>query len=193
MSKPVGDSLIAELTKWVIDQVGHCYALGGAPGVDGRGCWDCSSFCNFAWGRVGEQSIPGYPNGSYDGTTHGPSTLGWLGWQGQGVGSIDRSEVKAGDLMCWQTHMGFAISNTQMVSAQTPSSGTQVGTIDGFMPGETLVPLRLAVVGPGGITLPIPTIGNTMQIDRITRDVAKATRSMVDIGTRIRTMRVGTR
>lgn len=190
MSKPTKDQLAANIALTAEYYVGHCYLFGGAPGLDGRSCWDCSSFANYVIGTVNGQSIPGYPHGSYDGSVHGPSTLSWLDWQGQGVGSIDRSEVQPGDIMCWRTHMGIAISNTHMVSAQTSSSGTQVGVIDGFIPGEQLVPLRLAVIGPGGITLPIPVFGGTAQIEHITRDIAKATRGMVDIGTRLRVVGV---
>lgn len=190
MSRPSPSQLAGNIAITAEYYVGHCYLYGGAPGVDGRSCWDCSSCVNYIVGTVNGQSIPGYPNGSYSGATHGPSTLGWLGWQGQGVGSIDRAEVQPGDIMCWQTHMGIAISNTHMVSAQTPDSGTQVGVIDGFIPGEQLIPLRLAVIGPGGVTLPIPTIGGTAQIDQITRDIAKATRNMVDIGSSLRVVGV---
>lgn len=180
----------ADIANVAIQGVGHCYLFGGAPGVNGDQCWDCSSFCNWVIGAVWQLAIPGFGPGKYDGSVHGPSTLGWLGWQGQGVGSIDRSQVAAGDIACWQTHMGIALDNQRMVSAQTPGSGTQVGIIDGFMPGEQLIPLRLAIIGPGGITLPIPTIGGSAQIGQITRDVARATRNMVDVGTRLRTVGV---
>lgn len=179
-----------DIANVAIQGVGHAYLFGGAPGVNGDQPWDCSSFCNWVIGAVWQQAIPGFAPGAYTGAVHGPSTLGWLGWQGQGVGSIDRSEVAAGDIACWQTHMGIALDNQRMVSAQTPSSGTQVGTIDGFIPGEQLIPLRLAIIGPGGITLPVPTIGGTAQIDQIARDIARATRNMVDVGTRLRVVGV---
>lgn len=179
----------SDLVASVISAIGHCYAFGGAPGLTGGNCWDCSSCVNYIVSYEG-LAIPGYGPGKYDGSVHGPSTLGWLAWQGQGVGSIDRSQVQGGDIMCWRTHMGIAISNTEMVSALNASATTEKTAIDGLIPGEQLVPLRLAVIGPGGITLPTPTVASTTQVDRITRDVARATRGMVDIGQRLRTIGV---
>jgi len=183
------DDTISLITQYALDQIGHCYVFGGAPGPMFTGCTDCSGFCNFLWGRVGGQSIPGFPHGSYDGTVHGPSTVGWLEWQGQGVGSIARGLAKAGDLAVWQTHMGYCISNSEMVSAQNPASGVQRSVIDGFIPGEQLVILRLAVVGPGGISLPLPVAGDTAQIDAVIRDIAKGDKNFVY--TRMRVQRMG--
>lgn len=165
---------------------GHCYLWGGAAGIDGTGCWDCSGAVNNWVGAQAGQPIPGFPAGTFDGTQHGPSTLGWLAWQGQGVGSIDRSQVRGGDIMCWQTHMGLAISSDEMVSAANPAQGTIRSGIDGFITGEQLVCLRLAGIGPGGITLPIPVIGDASQIDAITRDMARSAQALVWARMRIR-------
>src|SRR6266487_2032844 len=54
---------------------GHCYRFGGAPGRDGSGCWDCSSFANWVIGHDMGLAIPGHKPGGYDGSAHGPSTL----------------------------------------------------------------------------------------------------------------------
>lgn len=132
---------------------GHCYSFGGAPGTNGRGCWDCSSFVNWVVGHDLRLAIPGYGPGKYDGSVHGPTTLSWLAWIGTGVTHIPLKDAGAGDIACWQTHMGIMTGPDSMISAQTPSSGTQVatGNIAGFMPGEVLFVLRLkATLPPGG-------------------------------------------
>ena len=73
-----GTRLQAVIAQAAIAAIGHCYAWGGAPGKDGAACWDCSSAVNFWVGVEAGAAIPGYPPGGYDGTVHGPSTLGWL-------------------------------------------------------------------------------------------------------------------
>lgn len=182
--------IAADLVASVMSAIGHCYSFGGAPGLTGGNCWDCSSCVNWIVSYEG-LAIPGYGPGKYTGQVHGPSTLGWLAWQGQGVGSIDRSEVQGGDIMCWRTHMGIAISNTEMVSALNQSATTEKTQIDGLIQGEQLIPLRLAVVGPGGITLPVPTIGGTAQLNQITRQVAATSVNLV--WKRMQMRRVGVR
>lgn len=191
MSKKPIDSIITELVQYAIDQIGHCYVFGGAPGPLGEGCWDCSSFCNWMWGAAGGQTIPGYPNGTYNGAQHGPSTLTWLASQGTITGSIDRSLTSAGDLAVWRTHMGFCISNQEMVSAQTEATGTQRSNIDGFISNEPLTILRLAVVGPGGISLPIAPIPGSGAIKRVAIDIARETRNLVALEQRA--TRIGNR
>lgn len=188
MSPPSISETINQLVRYAIDQIGHCYHYGGAPGKFGLGCWDCSSFCNWLWGFIARQSIPGFPAGTYDGTVHGPSTLGWLSWQGQGVGSVHRSLASAGDLAVWPSHMGFCIDSNEMVSAQDPQKGTRKSGIDGFIGGQQPIILRLAVVGPGGITLPFPEPGSTARIDHVIRDIAQSDRDFT--WTRMRLRRV---
>ena len=166
--------------------IGHCYLYGGVPGPNFDQCWDCSSAVNSWVGHYGAQSIPGYPNGSYDGRAHGPNTTMWLADQGNTVGSIPRSALLAGDIVCWTTHMGLAISNTEMVSAENPADGTRKGTIDGFMPGEPLVCLRLAVIGPGGVTFPSLALTGGADIAADTRIMARELRAKVDAAMRIR-------
>ncbi len=118
------------------------YVFGGAP-ANGLGQWDCSSFANWVIGHDMGMSIPGYRHGSYTGAVHGPSTLGWLASLGTVTTRIPRKAVGAGDLCVWQTHMGIAINNKQMISAQNPGNGTQVSDITGFIAGEVLICLRL--------------------------------------------------
>jgi len=162
-----------------LNSIGHAYVFGGAPGPDGANPWDCSSCVDDNIGRVNGLSIPGFPDGSYDGTSHGPSTVSWLDWQGDGVGSIDRSEAIGGDIACWQTHMGVFINPDEMVSAENPTDGTRRSFVDGFMPDEQLVVLRLTKFGPGGITLPVLSIGNSKAVERITREIARSSQDLV--------------
>ena len=130
---------------------GHHYLYGGAPGRNGQSPWDCSSFVNWVVGHDMKMSVPGFSHGSYDGSTHGPATGSWLTWTG--CKTVPRSQVAAGDLCVWQTHMGIAISSSQMISAQDPSAGTQVSSISGGgPPGELLVcrALRETLITPTG-------------------------------------------
>lgn len=169
----------ADLIQEALNSIGHAYLFGGAPGADGANPWDCSSCQNDNIGRVNGLSIPGFPDGSYDGTTHGPSTVGWLDAQGSIVGSIDRSQAIGGDLAVWQTHMGMFINPDEMVSAANPTDGTIRSGVDGFIKGEQLICLRLAHFGPGGISLPSPTFGGSAQIEAVTRQIARSDQKLV--------------
>jgi hypothetical protein len=140
---PATDSALANIA---IADIGHAYLYGGAPGTDGKHPWDCSSACNWWIGHEAGLSIPMYPNGSYTGASHGPPTGAWLLWNG--VANIHRSQIQAGDIMVWQTHMGIAISNTEMVSAIGHAEGTRRGAIAGPT-GEVLIPKRMKYPGHG--------------------------------------------
>ena len=181
----------ADLIQEALNSIGHAYLYGGAPGPAGLDPWDCSSCQNDNIGRVNGLAIPGYAPGTYDGTVHGPSTIGWLDAQGGIVGSIDRSLAEGGDLAVWRTHMGMFINNQEMVSAANPSQGTIRSLVDGFIQGEQLVVLRLAHFGPGGITLPVPTIGGSAQLEKITRDIARSDQNLVY--KRMQSVRIGRR
>lgn len=115
---------------------GHAYRFGGAPGREGQNPWDCSSFVNFVCAVKLGLAIPGNGPGKYDGTSHGPPTGSWAVWSG--MQRIGRSDVSAGDIIVWLGHMGIAISNSQMISAQNPADGTRISGIDGFGNGPVL-------------------------------------------------------
>ncbi len=128
--------------------VGHKYVYGGAPGAAGTGGWDCSSFVN--WVVSHDLGLPWPGAGRYTGTTHGPPTGQWAAWflaKGGGSTTVKAADVQAGDIIVWATHMGIAVSNTQMISAQNPSIGTQVSAIAGDAPGPILVYGRLPTGG----------------------------------------------
>ncbi len=115
------------------------YVWGGANPATG---WDCSGAVNYCACHNLRLDIPGIKGGQFTGKTHGPTTVEWITWTG--CKTISRSEIQAGDLCVWQSHIGVAISNSEYVSAVDPAEGTKVGPIDGGGPsGETLVPRRI--------------------------------------------------
>jgi hypothetical protein len=119
---------------------GHLYKYGGAPGASGQNPWDCSSFCNFVIGRKLGMAIPGYGPGKYPGTVHGPPTGSWAIWPG--LHHKSRNNIVAGDIIIWPTHMGIAISPTEMVSATGPDGtpSTKRDPIHGGGPvGESII------------------------------------------------------
>jgi cell wall-associated NlpC family hydrolase len=121
-----------------IAHVGHYYLYGGAPGKDGSQPWDCSSMVNYLASRENGLAIPGYGAGKYDGTSHGPTTTQWAIWDG--LTHVSREQVQAGDVIVWATHMGIAVSNTQMVSALNPDQRTKQTVLDASIaPGPILV------------------------------------------------------
>lgn len=122
--------------------VGHPYLYGGAPGPNGTSPWDCSSFANWVLGHDLHMTLPGSSSPGYDGAAHGPTTLSYLAWTGASTVSNSASAAQAGDLLVWQTHMGFALGGGQMISALNPSLGTKVTTIPGGSPGAEIMFVR---------------------------------------------------
>jgi len=122
-----GAAIAAEGSKWL----GHPYRYAGAPGLDGKGDWDCSSFCNYIYGVKFGLPIPGYGAGKWQANSHGPTTFQWVVWPG--VTNVSREQVQAGDVIVWSglvNHMGIAISNTHMVHAPNPKRGTVIDRIE---------------------------------------------------------------
>jgi cell wall-associated NlpC family hydrolase len=139
---PASDSAIASAAEQF---QGHCYSYGGAPGPDGAGCWDCSSFCNYVLGVKLSMAIPGFAAGAYRGQTHGPDTLSWLAWSGCTTVGHSSTAAQPGDLLVYQTHMGICIGPNQMISAEDPANGTATSSISGMTAnlGEVLFVRRL--------------------------------------------------
>lgn len=122
-----GAAIAAEGVKWV----GHPYQYAGAPGLDGQGMWDCSSFANYIYAVKFGLAIPGYGPGKWLANNHGPTTFQWVVWPG--VTNVPREQVVAGDVIVWSglvNHMGIAISNTHMVHAPNPRKGTVIDRIE---------------------------------------------------------------
>jgi peptidoglycan DL-endopeptidase CwlO len=128
-----GSGISADAIKYV----GAGYVWGGAP-AKGVGNWDCSSFTNWVCGHDLGLPIPGHAAGTYDGSSHGPPTDVWLLWGGLKFVSHSSADAQPGDLCIWQTHMGIALGNGQMISALNSDKGTLVTSIDGIVPGELL-------------------------------------------------------
>lgn len=119
---PISGTRQAQIAAIAQSYVGKLtYVYGGPPPP---GTVDCSSFASKVLAEAGI-ARPG--GAAFDPAHHGPTTLQYLFY---GT-AVSRSAVQAGDLCVYQTHMGIAISNTEMVSAQTPNSGVQKSTIDG--------------------------------------------------------------
>jgi cell wall-associated NlpC family hydrolase len=114
------------------------YTWGGVPA---NGEWDCSSFVNMVCGMDLSLPIPGYPAGSYNGQSHGPIVSMWALSPLLNTITSDGNLAEAGDIVCYlpDTHMGIAIGNGQMISAQDPELGVGVSTIDGADLGPVII------------------------------------------------------
>lgn len=96
----------------------------GAPyrwaGADPSG-WDCSGFVTWVLHHDLGYNLPS--------NTHTVCTA-FYGWSGASkLNSVQT--VQAGDLVVWPSHMGIAISGTQMISALNKSQGTVITTFAG--------------------------------------------------------------
>jgi peptidoglycan DL-endopeptidase CwlO len=120
--------------------VGRPYVWGGAPLTGG---WDCSSFVNWVIGHDLGLSIP--EASSYDGSTHGPTTLSYLSWTlPQRVANAVTPAKAAllaepGDILVDPGHMGIATGNGEMISALNPQLGTTTSSIASTMVIPTTV------------------------------------------------------
>lgn len=100
--------------------------------------WDCSGFVNYVLGNNFGITLPG--GYRYSGKAHGPVTGQYLVW----TGASSVKEPVAGDLCCWPTHIGIAISSTQMVSALDPKYGTRLSPFSWGPAGEPLTFRRIS-------------------------------------------------
>lgn len=123
-----GGSTGSTLATTAMGYQGHAYRFGGSPGPNLLNPWDCSSFVNAIASIKLGLAIPGYGPGKYKGTVHGPPTGAWAIWNG--MVTIPRASVQAGDILLWVGHMGIAVNNTQMISALNPREGTRVSNIN---------------------------------------------------------------
>ncbi len=107
---------------------GQGYVWGGP--ADHPGNWDCSSFVSYVLGHDLGLALPGgkYGDPGFPPHAHGPTTLTYLLF---GT-AINSSQVAAGDLIVYNTHIGIAISSTDMISAEDPQQGTGVSSISGM-------------------------------------------------------------
>jgi hypothetical protein len=113
-----GTEILADAEKYN----GHKYVYGGpSNSTDG---WDCSSFVSYVLGHDLSLSIPGgtWASETSNGSEHGPTAQEYLTWSGATTESAQ--DVQPGDLLCWPTHVGFAVDASQMFSAYDTASGT---------------------------------------------------------------------
>ena len=120
------------------------YVFGGPPP---SGTVDCSSFASKVLNEAGIHDPGGLP---FDANSHGPSTISYLSWQGAATVGHSPSDAQRNDLCVWQTHMGIATGNGEMVSARDPAEGVGVDTIAGDVPGELLFVRRIKTLAQGG-------------------------------------------
>jgi cell wall-associated NlpC family hydrolase len=117
------------------------YVFGGWSPVTG---WDCSGFAANILGIhfgliLPEMKVP------YTGQEHGPDAASYRHWD-QAVKIDGDKNAIAGDLLIWDTHIGFALDNYYMLSALNETYGTAVTPIAGFGPaGEGYGVHRLKV------------------------------------------------
>lgn len=130
-----GTSTGAAIAAAALKYQGTPYRWGGK---DPSG-WDCYGFTTYVLHHDLGYNLP---NNNYSGFLE---TLAW-----GGATTIPNDQVQAGDLVMWQTHIGIAVSSTEMISAENPSAGTRVDT---FAKGGPILPEVMIVRRINGPTL----------------------------------------
>lgn len=107
--------------------MGSGYVWGGSAAKVGD--WDCSSFVSYVLGHDLGLPLPGghWGDPGFPPNAHGPTTGSYMLYGSP----IDRTALAAGDLVVWSSHMGIAISNTEIISAKDPQEGVGTSSIDG--------------------------------------------------------------
>lgn len=108
--------------------IGAGYVYGGNASSPGQ--WDCSSFVSYVLGHDLGLTLPGgghWGDPGYPPNAHGPTTTTYALY---GT-ALNASQVQAGDLVVWSTHMGIATDNANIVSARDEAEGTGMSTIAG--------------------------------------------------------------
>jgi cell wall-associated NlpC family hydrolase len=119
----IGGAIAADAQKYI----GSGYVFGGNASSVGN--WDCSSFTSYVLGHDLNIPLPGgkWGDPGMPPHAHGPTTGSYALWGTQ----LNQTDVQPGDLVVWQSHMGIAISNTEIVSAQDEKLGVGTSTIAG--------------------------------------------------------------
>lgn len=100
--------------------LGIRYKFGGAQNPTAG--FDCSGLVNWVLGHDMNMTLPGQSRPGFSGKDHGPVTTDYYAWSG--ATDVGRSQCQAGDLVCWTTHIGIAVSATRFIAA--PSLGRTV-------------------------------------------------------------------
>jgi len=107
------------------------YKWGGA---DPSG-WDCSGFVTWVLHHDLGYNLPS--------NTH-TVCMQFYGWSGASKVTTPMV-VQPGDLVVWPSHMGIAVSSTEMISAENPHSGTKVDTFQNGGPVPYSTPTFMRV------------------------------------------------
>jgi hypothetical protein len=141
----VGSGAGADIAHDALKYQGSGYVWGGDASSVGN--WDCSSFVSKVLGQDFGMRLPGggrWGDPGYPPHEHGPGSTSYMLY-GTGVGL---SQVQPGDLVVSTEHIGIAIGNGMMISAEQPSTGTRTGTFpNGFPAGPPVYRRVSALMG----------------------------------------------
>jgi peptidoglycan DL-endopeptidase CwlO len=98
---------------------------------------DCSGFVTVVLKDVGVTNLPSMTH-----TVTG-QFLVWTGAQ-----TVPRSDMRAGDLVCWTGHIGIAVDNTSMIHAPTFGQSVQIGKV-WSLPAPVIRRVKLSGSGGG--------------------------------------------
>jgi cell wall-associated NlpC family hydrolase len=131
-----GNAIAMDALQWK----GHGYVYGGPSNPNGG--WDCSSFVSWILGHDFGLQLPGgtWAQVTSNGSAHGPVAAQYLVWSG--ASTVSGNSIQSGDLLCWQTHVGFAADSTHMISAYDNQLGTALTPIQGAGPGGEIMVVR---------------------------------------------------
>ena len=174
-----GSSILSDAMKYN----GHKYVFGG-PSNEKDG-WDCSSFVSYVLGHDLGIGIPGgtWATETNNGKTHGPVASAYLTWKG--ASSVQSTSVQPGDLLCWQTHIGFAVDANHMFSALDTKDGTLQSswggpTGEGQPIVRRIVTATTSGVASGSASANLLTIAKYMQANGYSRAAAAGIAGCVD-------------
>ena len=140
----LGSDFGARIARAALSYQGAGYVWGGDASVPGE--WDCSSFVSKVLGQDMNLELPGgghWGDPGYPPHSHGPGSTQYMLY---GVG-INLADVRPGDLIVSTEHIGIAVGNGEMISAEDPQRGTQIGTFPAGFPAGP--PVYRRVMGPG--------------------------------------------
>lgn len=134
-----GNAIAMDALQWR----GHGYVYGG-PSNPNQG-WDCSSFVSWILGHDFGLTLPGgsWAQVTSNGSAHGPVAAQYLFWSG--ANTVSGNQIQSGDLLCWQTHIGFAADPNHMISAYDSQDGTVLTPIQGAGPGGEIMVVRRVI------------------------------------------------
>jgi len=162
VSQPTGGSgNAAAIATYAESFEGHKYVFGGPSNPTGG--WDCSSFVNYVLGHF-NMDIPGgsWKKLTNNGASHGPTANQYQTWSGaKNKGSQSVNNIEAGDLLTWNTHVGFGAGKNKMFSAYDTASGTIYTPATAGPTGEQLL-IRTINAAQGGGAVPGGATGSEM-------------------------------